>query len=163
LASLRAVCAYEGTARKAVHTLKFRSGRYVATLIGELLRDCLQARPLRADVVVPVPIAERRLKARGYNQAELLAREVVAVVGGQLAARVLEREERPAQRTLSAAERLENLRGAVHCVQPDAIQHKRVILIDDVATTGATLSACAEVLAEAGAVRVSALVFARDL
>jgi predicted amidophosphoribosyltransferase len=114
-----------------VLTLKFRSGRYLAPLMGELLREQLGRQPLQADLVIPVPLAPKRLRQRGYNQALLLA----------------------------------NLEDAVTCRHPRAraIQGRRVLLVDDVVTTGATLSACAEALAGAGARRISALTFARDL
>jgi ComF family protein len=163
LASVRAVCAYDGVARNAVHTLKFRSGRYVAPVMGDLLRQHLRRRPLRAEVVVPVPMARRRLRERGYNQAALLAEQVIDVIGGTLAVDVLEKTDRPPQQTLSAAERQTNLRDAIRCTQPDQVAGRRLLLVDDVMTTGATLSVCADVLHEAGAARVFGLVFARDI
>jgi ComF family protein len=159
--ALRAVCAYEGAARAAVHSLKFRGGRQLAPLLGELLREHLAQRPLRAEVVVPVPLAPWRRKERGYNQALLLAEQVVEPVGGTLAADLLLRDDRPAQKTLDAAQRLVNLKGAIRA--HGRVPGKRILLIDDVATTGSTLSACAEALSSAGARDVRALVFARDL
>jgi competence protein ComFC len=163
LGTIHAALAYEGAARSAVLTLKFQSGRYLVPLMGELLRAELARRPVRAEAIVPVPLAPARLRQRGYNQALLLACEVAATVGGVVVPEALRREDRPAQRMLAAAERLRNLEGAVTCGLPDMIFDRRVLLIDDVVTTGATLSACAEALAEAGARRVSALAFARDL
>jgi ComF family protein len=163
LTSIRAVCAYHGAARKAVHTFKFRSGRYLAPILGELLRAELERRPIRVDLLVPVPISPSRLRDRGYNQTELLARQVETAVGAMLLTDVLQRKDRPAQQTLTAADRLTNLDTAITCAAPDRVSGKRVLLVDDVCTTGATLSACAEVLVEAGAARVGALVFARDL
>jgi ComF family protein len=162
LVSVRAVCVYEGVARTAVHTLKFRSGRYLVPLLGALLRENLARQPLRADLVVPVPMPRRRLRERGYNQATLLAEQVVDAVGAILAGSVLEKDDRPVQRGLPAAARLANLRGAIRCTDPARVRGRRVLLADDVMTTGATLSSCAEALAEAGAERVSGLVFARD-
>lgn len=163
LGGIRASFAYEGAARTAVLTLKFKSGRYLAPLMGELLREELETRPLHADVVVPVPLARSRLRQRGFNQSVLLAQEVAPAARGIVAADALQRDERSAQRTLGAAERLLNLRGAVTCQWPAAVHDKRVLLIDDVVTTGATLSACADALADAGARRITALAFARDL
>ena len=160
---MRAVCLYDGVARQAVHTLKFRSGRYVAPLLGELMRQSLRRRPLRADLVLPVPLAPRRLRERGYNQAALLAEQVVEAVGGTLGQAVLEKRDRPPQQALSAAERRRNLQDAIRCPQPDQVAGRRVLLLDDVMTTGATLSACADALDAAGAERVFGLVFARDV
>jgi ComF family protein len=132
-------------------------------VLGEYMRAELMRRPLTADLVVPVPLAPSRLRERGYNQALLLAEEVAVAVQGRLAPYALERADRPPQMTLSAIERRTNLQDAVHCVSPDQILGQRILLIDDVATTTATLSACADALAKCGARRVAALVFARDL
>jgi ComF family protein len=163
LSTLRAPFAYEGAARSAVLSLKFKSGRYLVPLMGEFLRHELELRPLHADVVVPVPLAPRRMKQRGYNQALLLAHQVAAAARAEVIVDALTRAERPPQQSLAAAERLINLRGAFTCRRPAEIFNRRVILIDDVVTTGATLSACTDTLAQAGARRVSALAFARDL
>jgi ComF family protein len=160
LLSLRAVCAYDGAARAAVHALKYRGGRVLAAEMGGLMRNALVQRPLQADLVVPVPMASRRRKERGYNHAALLAAQVAQAVGGRLE-ECLQREHRAAQQGLSAAERALNLRGAIRAHAP--LDGARILVVDDVATTGATLSACAEALQGAGAKSVSALVFARDL
>src|SRR5205823_435616 len=115
--------AYQGAARNAVLTLKFRSGRYLAPLMSELLRRELDARPLQADVLVAVPLSPSRLRIRGFNQAALLAEQLgVASVVDALA-----RRERPPQSSLKAAERLVNLRDAFTCVQADAIMGKRIL------------------------------------
>jgi ComF family protein len=154
---------YKGAARAAVLTLKFRSGRYLAPLMGELLCQELERRPLRAEIVVPVPLARSRERQRGFNQATLLAEHVVASLRGTLMPDLMAREERSAQSTLTAAQRLRNLEGAFSCAQPGVVRDKRIVLIDDVVTTGATVSACADTLAAAGARRISVVAFARDL
>ena len=163
VSSVRAPLSYEGAARTAILTLKFRSGRYLVPLMGEMLRREVAVRPLHADVIVPVPLTRRRRRERGFNQAELLAAEVAAAIGGQLVCDALTREQRPTQSTLNAVERAENLRGAFTCYRESAIRGGRVLLVDDVVTTGATVSACADTLAQAGAKRISVLAFARDL
>jgi ComF family protein len=160
---VRAPFAYDAAARTAVLTLKFKSGRYLAPLMGEFLRAEIRRRPLQADIVVPVPLATARLRQRGFNQAHLLAQEIAPTVRGVVAADALRREERIAQQTLRAAERLVNLGGAVTCQSPGAVEGQKVLLVDDVVTTGATFSACADALAKAGAKRISAIAFARDL
>ena len=163
LSSVRAPFSYEGAARTAVLTLKFRSGRYLAPLMGEFLREAVRVRPVQADVIVPIPLARARLRQRGFNQAQLLAEQVAGAVGGVVVADALERQERLPQQTLTAKERLRNLSGAFSCPRPGAVLARRVLLVDDVVTTGATLSACADTLAEAGAARLTALAFARNL
>ncbi len=163
LGRIRAPFAYERAARTAVLTLKFKSGRYLVQLMGELLRAELARQPVQADLVVPVPLAQARLRQRGFNQALLLATEVAQTVHGVVQADALNRGERAAQQTLGAAERLVNLQGSVTCARPAEIKARSVLLVDDVVTTGATLSACADALADAGARRITAITFARDL
>ena len=163
LSSVRAAFVYEGAPRAAVLTLKFKSGRYLAPLMGQFLRDELARRPLHVDLVVPVPLALSRHKQRGFNQALLLANEVAPAVHCRVQADALRRQPRPAQQTLRAAERLVNLGDSVTCQRPAEVANRRVLLVDDVVTTGATISACADALAQAGAARVTAIAFARDL
>lgn len=162
LAAVRAACVYEGLARTAVHTLKFRSGRSLAPVLAEWLREAVARRPLQADLVAPVPLSPERLRERGYNQAALLAEQVSDAVGGVYAPWLLTRTDRPPQRTLSAAQRQQNLRGAIACADPTLVGGRRILVVDDVMTTGATLGACADALVAAGATRVGALVLARD-
>jgi ComF family protein len=159
---VRAPFAYAGAARNAVLTLKFRSGRYLAPTMGELLRESLRLHQVEVDLVVPVPLSAARLRLRGFNQAALLAEYAAPVVHAPLAD-VLTRVERRSQRTLRAAERLTNLERAFSCDLGSTVRDKRVLLVDDVVTTGATVSACADTLAEAGASRICVLAFARDL
>lgn len=163
LSAVRAVCAYEGTARTAVHALKFRGGQYLGATLSELMVAAARTRPLRADVIVPVPLAAKRQRERGYNQASLLCQGLPETVGAAIVPRLLTREERPPQRALTADQRRANLEGSFSCSDPPQVAGKRVLLVDDVLTTGATLSACARVLDSAGAAWIGALVFARDL
>jgi ComF family protein len=162
VSAIYATFVYRGAARTAVLTLKFRSARYLGSTMGALMRETLQARPVHADLVVPVPLAPKRLRARGFNQAALLAEQVAYALGADVGD-VLRREERAAQVGLGAARRLTNLAGAFRCRDPALVNGKDVLLVDDVVTTGATVSACADTLAGAGAGRVRVLAFARDL
>ena len=116
--------------------------------------------PSGTDVLVPVPLHPRRERERGYNQAALLA-DVIGRSSGLDVARGLERT-RPTlpQARLSGSERRSNILGAFSLGRDD-VAGERVVLVDDVCTTAATLEECAGILRQAGAVRVSALVFAR--
>ena len=165
LLSVRAACAFEAGARRAVHLFKFRSARHLAPVLAAIMAEEIARRPVAASLLVPVPISPRRLRERGYNQAAVLAEHLARARPrlGRLRAGVLERQDRPAQQTLDAAERWRNLRDAIGCREPSAVRGRNVLLCDDVMTTGATLSACADALADAGARNVRALVFARDL
>jgi ComF family protein len=136
----------------------------MASLLAQMLAEGLARRPIDVDLVLPVPLSPSRHRERGYNQSELIALAVKRL--GHLPApspdsltRV--RDTRP-QVGLPAAERLRNLRGAFRCEAPELVAGRRCLLIDDVMTTGATLEACAEPLAQAGAERVLALVVARE-
>jgi ComF family protein len=162
LSCVHAAFAYQGAARTAVLSFKVRSGRYLASLMGEFMQDAIQQRPMHADLVIPVPLSGVRLRKRGFNQAALLAERVAPVLNAEVT-HALAREHRAMQKGLRATERLTNLRGAFSCADPEDVLGKVVLLVDDVVTTGATVSACADTLAEAGASRVSVLAFARDL
>src|SRR5204862_7640393 len=118
---------------------------------------------LAADLIIPVPLSGRNQRDRGYNQAALLARHIGAYVGLPVA-EVLRRPHaaRPQSLTQDAAARRRNVEGAFALRRSASIDGHRVLLIDDVATTGATLDACARVLRSAGAKRVAALTFARE-
>lgn len=163
LDALRAACAFEGPIRQLVHDLKYGQARTLAEFCSGLLHRAIQARPLQVDVLVPVPLARGRARERGYNQAELIARGLSERLGVPIAPDLLVRiRETPAQVGRSRRERERNVKGAFECASAGAAIGSRVALIDDVATTGATLRACAQPLKAAGATRVIGLVVARD-
>ena len=162
LDGLRAACTFDGIVRQAIHNLKYRQARSLAGLASSLLADSLAKRPLQADLLVPVPLAAGRRRERGYNQAELIAACLSRSIDVPTAAAALERvRETPPQVGLSAPERRRNVRGAFACSAEALVAGRRVIVLDDVATTGATLAACADALKTAGAARVYGLVVAR--
>lgn len=164
VAAVRSVGYHEESLRRAVLRLKF--GQQVA-LVGPLAR--LLAEELRQgltewqpDALVPVPIHWRRLLERGFNQSDLLARSVGRHAGLPVW-RVLRRTRAtPHQVGLSAAEREENLRGAFELTPRHKVHGARLVLVDDVRTTGTTLSECAAVLRNAGAAEVFALTVTFD-
>jgi ComF family protein len=117
-----------------------------------------------ADLVLPMPLSAARLRERGYNQALLLARQLTRDAPGKTNAHLLLRiRHTPPQQGLTRAQRLRNLRGAflVEPLHAAQIQQRRVLLVDDVMTTGASLHAAALALRGAGVLSVSALVLAR--
>jgi ComF family protein len=137
----------------AVHGLKYRRRRRVAAALGPLLAARY---PYDRDaILVPVPLHARRLRSRGFNQALLLARALGRRYGLEVAARALVRvRDTHIQPGLSAADRRRNLRGAFAVRSPEIVAGRRVVVIDDVLTTGATADACARSLVTAGAARV---------
>jgi ComF family protein len=159
--SIRSVVYFEGVIRDAMHWLKYRGRAVVAKPLGDLMAVYWRQHGLPVDVVVPVPLHAARLRERGYNQAGLLAREMARQVGLPVDERTLIRQRATASQVdLDAKQRKENVLDAFHC-SGRCLLDKRVLLIDDVCTTGATLEACAVALYEGGARKVCALTLAR--
>ena len=126
----------------------------------------LSANPdaLRRIVLVPVPLDAGRLRERGYNQAELIARPLARILGIPFRSYLLVRTKpRPDKLRLTRQERWETVRGAYATHKSAQVDKLRVLLVDDVFTTGATLDACSRALRKAGAARVVGLTVARAL
>ena len=164
LSAIWAPYRYEDPARKAVLALKFDGISSVGEPIGNLMAAFAVSRSLAADAVVPVPLHPRRQRQRGYDQAALLARPVSRALNLPLTTNVLRRERntRPQAGTPDAGERRANVSGAFTVTDVALADGRRFLLVDDGATTGATLAACATALDAAGAASVAALVFARE-
>jgi ComF family protein len=155
---------YEGALRSAVLALKFGSRRRLAAQLGRVLWGVPRARALlAADVLlIPVPLHARRLRQRGFNQSELIARELARLSGRRLCAGALtRRRDTSAQTGLSAAQRRANVSGAFAVQRGSHVRGHTVVLVDDVYTTGATARACAQALRQAGVKSVRLLTVAR--
>jgi ComF family protein len=154
--------AFGGALATALRRLKYQDRPDLAAPLGHLARRAARQAGLTADLVVPVPLHPRRLVDRGYNQAALLAAQVAVELAAPLVARALVRlRNTPQQAHLDRAARLGNVRLAFRARDPRLIQGRRVVLVDDVATSGATITACSEALLAAGAASVTAIVIAR--
>jgi ComF family protein len=151
---------YGSPLREAIHAFKYDGTPGLAATLAPLLLDAWRHAALNADVIVPVPLHARRRRERGYNQSELLAREVGAACGvpvdTQLLARVRYTDQ---QALLKGAARKQNVQDAF--AAGAGANGKLIVLVDDVLTSGATLTACASVLLNAGAASVCALTLAR--
>jgi len=158
---------YDGSLGAAIRALKFRGRRRAAARLAEALLDDARVRALLTgpDVrLVPVPLHPRRQRERGFNQAELLCRELERRGGPPLACGALvRRADTPPQTGLSAAARRRNVAGAFAVRRRTLVDGRVVILVDDVCTTGATAAACARALRAAGATEVRLLTLARVL
>jgi ComF family protein len=159
---IRSLFLFGGTVRHAIHQLKYRHLKAMAAPLGYLLTEYLRSYPLPGEVLIPVPLHPRRLRERGYNQATLLAGEVGKLTDLPVAEGLLlrKRDTITQARTASAIERRSNVHDAFICRQ--GLHGERILLIDDVCTTGATLDACAAALKTAGAGPVWGLTAARE-
>jgi len=153
--------AYEGPLRQMIHLLKYDGMQPLATPLGSRLFSLLQqAGPV--DLIVPVPLDRHRLRSRGFNQSELLAKQLSKASGIRMDTSLLRRLRRTETQTgLSHAQRRLNVRGAFVLSRPNSLVGLRIALIDDVITTGATANACAALLKSGGAERVAVIALAR--
>ena len=164
---------YAGRLRQVVLRLKFAGDERLGVRLGEQMATAWASLPQAGEfvlpLIVPVPLHPSRRRERGFNQSELLAAGLVRALrrrsegaAPQIAKACLRRKRAtPPQTGLSVAARRENLRGAFEVIKPEEVRGRQVVLVDDVMTTGATLSACARALKRAGAVRVMGLALAR--
>jgi ComF family protein len=159
----RAAARYSSTMRELIQSFKYGDrhegvplfGRWMASAGAELLAD--------ADVILPVPLYRSRLWSRRFNQSAMLAQAVGHLTGVPVDCLLLARVKRThAQVGLTAAQRRKNVAGAFRVTAPRGqLRGKRIVVVDDVITTGATAEACARVLKRAGAARVDILALAR--
>jgi competence protein ComFC len=160
----RSYGAYTDHMVRAIGLLKYEKLTRLGAWFAHRLNTVLDEHPIlrEADVVVPVPLHPARRRERGYNQAELIAKPLARLLKLPLGAYLLVRTKpRPARLLLSRRERWLTVRGAYEIRKGSRIDKLRVLLIDDVFTTGATLDACAQALRKAGATSVMGLTVAR--
>jgi ComF family protein len=135
---------FDGVVRQAIYKLKYHNLRALSATLAALLATYLEENPLPVDILLAVPLHRQRIRERGYNQSSTLAKELGRLTGLPMADGELVRSRYtpPQARTASMEERWSNVNGAFTC-RSDRLRGKQVLLIDDVATTGATLNACA--------------------
>lgn len=154
---------YRHDARKAMLRFKFGAKSSYADCFGKLIADCVRENLTgRYDVITWVPLSRKRLRKRGYSQSGLLAEAVARHTGGTVQ-RLLDKtvEAAPQSSMKGYASRRNNIKGAFVVKDPEPVSGKRILLIDDIITTGATLSECAKVLRRAGAADVLCAVLCR--
>lgn len=160
----RAAGVYEGPLRRALHRFKYERKAELGEALGAYLANrCVVDHLLRGsvDAVIPVPIHPARERARGFNQAALLARPVADLLGVPLLSGALRRVRKTAPQVgLSGEARRRNLAGAFLVPEPGAVYGRRVVLVDDVFTTGSTVSECAAALTAVGALPVPVVTLA---
>jgi ComF family protein len=155
------VARYEGAAAAAVVKMKYAGRPDIAGRLGHEMGRAVERAAGPIDVVVPVPLHPNRLASRGFDQASLLAAPIAARLRVPRETRAIARIlDTPRQASLDRGARAANVGRAFACRRRDRVAGKRVLLVDDVRTTGATLAACAAVLEQAGAATVVSAVFA---
>ena len=154
---------YFGQIRLAVHRFKYRNRISLAPFFGKRMADAWKAHGTDAiDAVTFIPLHWMRYMERGYNQAELLAAQIGRHLGVNLLCTLRRNRSTGRQAALGKNDRLQNLRGAFSAYRPTRFEGKRLILVDDVFTTGSTLDEATRTLLKAGAESVSVLTIARD-
>jgi len=158
---IRSACVYDDVSRSAM--LPFKHGGRVgyARFMSRAMIWSLRDVNVDADIVMPVPLARGRLFKRGYNQATLLARPIARALGVKMDVDSVHRKYRPDMGHKNARQRAENIHGVFTVVNPDAIRGRKILLVDDVMTTGATFSELRRVLMRAGATAVYGVTFCR--
>jgi competence protein ComFC len=161
---IRSPFRFDGVMRQAIHQLKYGNLRALAVPLAKLLNDYLVTNPIPEEVLIPVPLHQKRLRERGYNQSRLLARELGKLIKLPVIDDCLIRKQHapPQAKTTTVDERRSNVANAFTC-RDHRLKDKQVLLIDDVSTSGATLDACATALKAAGAISVWGLVLAREI
>lgn len=163
---------YQGGLRDLIHMLKHQHVRPAANVLGRMLAEVVAglepAFGERNVLVVPIPLYLVKLRQRGFNQSEVIARVALKLFSSRerysLSAGVLERRrETQSQAGLTREQRRENLRGAFGVKSPEEVSGREILLVDDVFTTGITVSECARILRRAGAARVWVATVARTL
>ena len=160
LSRVRSAAAYEGPLERAIHRFKYEGRRPLARPLALLLAERMAVDGVAAEAVAWVPLHRDRRTRRGYNQAELLARELARLCTLPLLPGLVRTRDTPPQVGLDRLRRLDNVRDAFAWEGQD-LGRRSVLLIDDVTTTGATLDACAAALRAAGSGVVTGLTIAK--
>ena len=167
LSGQRAVSLYQEPLRGCIHGLKYDGNTRLAEPLGLLLAQAYRRYGMQADMLIPVPLHSERQRQRGFNHASLLAEVCSAHLGVHMNDSILVRHRATvAQVDLHPRERYQNVAGAFACSSSSAnsvLNGRRIVIIDDVSTTSATLEACATPLFAAGAKEIWGLVLARPL
>lgn len=152
-------CTYEGAARDMVHGLKYQGKKDISISMAAMMYEVIKKSNLKFDVIVSVPIHKNRVKKRGYNQAQVIAIELSNISSIPYMDILERKKDTPSQVLFNGGERWYNVMDAFSC--SNDLTGKRVLLVDDVVTTGATACFCSKALREVGACYITVVSFAR--
>ncbi len=161
---IRSAFLLEDGVRKAIHQFKYSNRQSLTVGLARLMADRWHSNPMPSDLLVPVPLHPARQRERGYNQSDLLARALGDMISLPVVTTGFNRvRHTQSQMSLNAADRRENVQGAFvyNSRRDNIISDRRVVVIDDVCTTGSTLEACSLALKDAGASTVWGFTLAR--
>ena len=160
---MRSWAVFDYPVQNALHTLKYRRNMAIGESLALHMSEFVRSLNWKIDLLIPVPLGKERLKARGYNQVELVAEPLAYELGWKYAPAALRKSrETRSQVGLTISKRRENVLGAYQA-DSEIVKRKSVLLMDDVATTGSTIQSCSRALMDAGAQDVYALTIARAL
>lgn len=152
---------YEKEVVKLITSLKFHNKKWLAKMLAPFMVDTYKSNSYESDVVVPIPISAKRMAERHYNQSEELARYIAKELDLPLVTTAIEKyKDNKPQTGVSSRDRRENVKGVYRPIDRKSVKGKRVLLVDDILTTGSTASEVARVLKYCGATEVAVLVFA---
>ncbi len=161
LECMRAACVYDDMSRSVMLPFKHGGRIKYAHFMSHAMIWALRDIDIAPDLVMPVPLANRRLFHRGYNQATLLSREISRVYGAPIDFNSVRRKYRPNMGHKTHAQRFEHIRGVFNVAHPERVRGKKILLVDDVMTSGATFAELSRVLRRAGAAEIYGVVFCR--
>lgn len=160
---MRSWAVFDSPIQNALHAIKYRRNVGLADALATQMVDFVHSLQWQLDLMIPVPLGRQRLKERGYNQVGLVARPLAYELDLEYAPRVLwKSRDTRSQVGLTISQRRENVSKAYQA-DPSAVKRKSILIMDDVATTGSTISACTDALLSAGAQEIYALTIARAL
>ena len=161
LCAIRSWAEFDGPIRQAWHRVKYRRDMALADALAHPLSQMVRALAWPIDLIIPVPLSNKRMRERGYNQADLLAKPLAWDLQIDHSSKILLRDrDTRSQVGLTRVQRRDNVQNAFQAL-PERVFGKKILLVDDVATSGSTLNACADALLQGGANAVYGLTLAR--
>lgn len=153
-------CYYEGLAREMVHRLKYKDKREIAVTIAAIMADNIRKEKIPYDVIVPVPISKKKLKKRGYNHVHIISLELSEILNIPVINCIDRVKDTDPQVLFNAHDRWYNVKDCFKC--NSNVNGKRILLVDDIITSGATAHFCSQEIKKAGAICVTVFSFAKS-